>query len=873
MALKGTITGKADNSKYKLTCDWTATQSIANNTSTITAKVYLQAPSGWSTVSSYWDCTINGTQVTNDKSATVGSTAVLLGTRTWTVTHASNGTLSTTISFSYSNGLNSAGTYTTKSGSGSATITLDTIPRTSSFTLSSSSLNMGSSQTVNISRASSSFTHTVQYTFGSNTTTVATKSASTSIAFTPPVSLASQVPNATSGTCTVKVTTYSGSTSIGSASKTFTLKVPASVVPSFDSLGLDGVNLLGGAYVAGKSSVKVSILGAKGAHGSSCNTFHISGAGINSNAWQVTSGALSAGTHTITGKATDSRGRSVSKSGSITVHAYSAPTCTASAFRANQDGSANPSGTYVRLKLNWALSNPGSTNANTRRYQVHWKKTTDSAWTLYKEAQLSGYTGSTTNWDAGGGWATTTSYDIKFTVIDSYGSASATCKVSTISAILNIEKDGVGVGKLREKGVLDIKGHSYIYGTHYFSTDANGHARIGYSNDGLCTFIANGNNNWLRLNDDKTMTYAGYTVFHSNNVNGASGRRWHGTPPIIQTDGVLEVGKYIDFHNSNGSTADFNYRFTCDGGTLWGSGYFRAPRVYTTEWFYSGGNTGWYNETHGGGWYMTDTSWLRSYNNKGVYTGGEIKSGGSMTAEGQYVTIGKYEDKYNAVQFKRYNAGAGGNILGKVGISAQDNGPALALEIGTHASDFALTRRYVFSNASFTVRSNNAVSNGSSQMKWTAVYATNGTIQTSDERFKVKRGYTNTEECFDMIRNTPIYNYITLGENKEELSKNRLGKIALENNKNDINIHMGIMAQDIQKYECSKQILSEGEYEKADGTTGTMLHVNPYNLTSAIMGALQEEIKKREASDARIDELETKVNKLEALIAQLLESK
>ena len=50
---------------------------------------------------------------------------------------------------------------------------------------------------------------------------------------------------------------------------------------------------------------------------------------------------------------------------------------------------------------------------------------------------------------------------------------------------------------------------------------------------------------------------------------------------------------------------------------------------------------------------------------------------------------------------------------------------------------------------------------------------------------------------------------------------------------------MGIMAQDIQKYKCSKQILVEASYERADGSTDTMLNVNPYGLTTAVMGALK----------------------------------
>lgn len=41
----------------------------------------------------------------------------------------------------------------------------------------------------------------------------------------------------------------------------------------------------------------------------------------------------------------------------------------------------------------------------------------------------------------------------------------------------------------------------------------DGYARIGYSNTDLCTYIANGSNNWLKLNNDKTMTYAGYKVY------------------------------------------------------------------------------------------------------------------------------------------------------------------------------------------------------------------------------------------------------------------------------------------------------------------------------------------------------------------------
>ncbi|EHW8962755.1 shufflon system plasmid conjugative transfer pilus tip adhesin PilV [Salmonella enterica] len=47
----------------------------------------------------------------------------------------------------------------------------------------------------------------------------------------------------------------------------------------------------------------------------------------------------------------------------------------------------------------------------------------------------------------------------------------------------------------------------------------------------------------------------------------------------------------------------------------------------TGGWITTQGNKGWLNETYGGGFYMSDSSWMRSLNNKGIYTAGEIRDG------------------------------------------------------------------------------------------------------------------------------------------------------------------------------------------------------------------------------------------------------
>lgn len=62
--------------------------------------------------------------------------------------------------------------------------------------------------------------------------------------------------------------------------------------------------------------------------------------------------------------------------------------------------------------------------------------------------------------------------------------------------------------------------------------------------------------------------------------------------------------------------------------------------TYTGGWFRSRGDTGFYNEKHNGGWYMTDPGWVRSYADKGVYTGGEMRAG-KLTSTGR-TEVGEY---------------------------------------------------------------------------------------------------------------------------------------------------------------------------------------------------------------------------------------
>lgn len=144
-----------------------------------------------------------------------------------TVTHNSDGSLNMPYSVSVPN-VKASNKYGMPAMSLSGTWALTTIPRASGVTCSTA--NIGTAPTINISSASSSFTHTLTYTFGSLSGTIVERTSSTvytSWAF--PTTFYSQIPNATSGVGTIYCYTYSGSTHIGTSSCTFTARVNESI--------------------------------------------------------------------------------------------------------------------------------------------------------------------------------------------------------------------------------------------------------------------------------------------------------------------------------------------------------------------------------------------------------------------------------------------------------------------------------------------------------------------------------------------------------------------------------------------------------------------------------------------------------------------
>lgn len=246
--------------------------------------------------------------------------------------------------------------------------TFKTIANTATTpTLSASSVAMrDGTVTINLPRADTAFTHKVTYTFGNSGEQTISSSAATSCVWTPPISLASQIPNATSGTATIKVYTMWGSTQIGSTqSKTLTLTVPSNIVPSIStsvsaSPSYSGITK----YVAGKNAVVVTPSGA-GTYGSSISstttTFENKSYTHSSATSAITTSTVSgSGSLNVVTTVKDSRGRTASKTQTITSMAYSAPKVTSfTAYRADSTGAAATAGTYVTWSATTSYTNDG----------------------------------------------------------------------------------------------------------------------------------------------------------------------------------------------------------------------------------------------------------------------------------------------------------------------------------------------------------------------------------------------------------------------------------------------------------------------------------------------------------------------------------
>lgn len=393
--------------------------------------------------------------------------AILLANSSINVPHNSDGTRP---------GFPNYGSINTDHGSvgdGTAVTWIDapTIPRASYARWQSptpSTKDAGSTQILTTQRASTAFTHTMTYTFGTKSGTIGTGITDT-VSWVIPMELLEEIPNTATGTGIIKTTTYSGASVIGTTNSSFVIGAPASVVPTLPDITISeavpAIATAVGAFVQGLSKLNLAIVGAAGVYGSTISSYKIEVANQTINAVSGVTPAVidSSGSVAVKATVTDSRGRSATRTENITVLAYSAPMLNAvSVSRASAGGVVSDDGAYFRVNINAAVSSLiNGTQKNSLKYRISTRLWGATAWTLKNSTTPGGITFN--SFRTVGTYSVTNAYDVLVEVYDNFLTSAIIIIIPVASVFMHWDAaDGVGFGKYRENGRIDSKGDIWV---------------------------------------------------------------------------------------------------------------------------------------------------------------------------------------------------------------------------------------------------------------------------------------------------------------------------------------------------------------------------------------------------------------------------
>lgn len=495
---------------FKVRIHWEETYDILLNTSIVEVSMYLSSdsysyrwyPNGTISVNGETVVTFNftgtATHVTEadiykNEALVVKQNISTVGVNppwpTSAITHNADGSKKVTLAINNLQIYELSNKWSFNLGSASTEIELTTIPRASSVSLSASSVNVGNSITANITRASDSFTHTVEFYINSTYYKKYTN-VGTSRSFTIPNSWYNSMPSKTSCTAYCRVTTYNGTTQIGDKVRTsFTVKVPNTIVPSIGEVELipdnfiindETINIVDGntILVKNKNKLKINVSGCSAGTGSSIQSYQISGPSISTTITQSDESISYTSSNTISNvgtleykiTVTDKRNRSAYKTVKLVCYDYYAPSFDEfDAYRVDSSGNVDMNGEYLKCtyKYNYADVN-GTNNVSVKAYYE---------------------TGSTkNNVDCTDGSVLINlgnqdkTYTVYLITSDNYGgsSQSSTITIFGSARILNITSDGTGValGKMAESSNLfecrwDAKFDGAASGPSGFSTSSD----------------------------------------------------------------------------------------------------------------------------------------------------------------------------------------------------------------------------------------------------------------------------------------------------------------------------------------------------------------------------------------------------------------
>ena len=512
--------------------------------------------------------------------------------------------------------------------------------------------------TLNINRKNSSFTHNLKYEFGSLSGTIAT-GVGASVSWTPPLSLATAMPQKTSDWGQIVLETYSGSTKIGQTNCILTLNVPDNVKPTLGSITLTDSNatvknLLNTAntFAQVMSNIQVTFNNASGAYGSTLSSYRAAIVGKNQST-NSNNGLLGMmnfnGTVTIRATVTDSRGRT---SNAVDVQAtvinYFTPQIS---FTLQRSGSSS---TTVTITRNARIA-PLTVSGNQKNKMIISFK--------YKEHSATNYTTDTGR--AGGTWttidnltnssanlaatfSTLKTYDIIGKIEDAFTSYEFLATVGTEKFPLAIRPDRIGLGKTPEKANIVDSAWEFYYNNkpiqHHQVTANDGKALFLTAGTDLDTIVdtgfynvsaplhaptGSGVHDWKYIRVTQHTNSANYILQEAIDFNGAvSAFR-------IRTQGFWKDWQYVAVQNKVVEFTAVNqtktYSTTLAGPYGFGIAVVRSGNIVTATMDYvHSSNTNWNgkaSETRPVGWRPVSQAIIHCIGEGGGGTGATLFNG------------------------------------------------------------------------------------------------------------------------------------------------------------------------------------------------------------------------------------------------------
>lgn len=296
------------------------------------------------------------------------------------------------------------------------------------ITVTASNGTIGVEQILTLTKGNPNYTCTLTYSFGAVSDTIATKTPSSSVAWTPPVSLLQQIPSSVNGSCIIRCKSYDeNDAEVDEQSVTIILSVASSVVPVIDSITLsegnsDVPSKYSGILINGISMIDVAVT-ASGVGGSKIVSIT---AELNEQtlsfdftsdttvtADSITNLLTEIGTKTCTVTVVDTRGRSSTSSVNYTVDEYATPLLTLTSYeRLASDESS------VAIVCEWVIK--ALSNKNSKNIKIDAKLKSSSIWTEMLNQALPSYAsnGTFVISNISGG----SPYDLRVIITDDFGS-------------------------------------------------------------------------------------------------------------------------------------------------------------------------------------------------------------------------------------------------------------------------------------------------------------------------------------------------------------------------------------------------------------------------------------------------------------------